>query len=128
MRRNRKGFTLIELLITICIIGILAVIALPKYFANIEKARKAEAYSSLNSIREVLAGYAAANPTGAFPTANSFPITVVVDGATVLSLNRPSSASFTYTYTATDCVATKVAGMGNFTYTMNISTGAVTTS
>lgn len=124
MKRNRKGFTLIELIIVVSIVGILALVAIPKYFANIEKARKAEAVSTCRAIREGLLGYYSAN--NAYPAADTFPITVVVDGETVLSLQRPLSANFTYSYTAANVVATRVTG--SYTYTMSIETGNVTSA
>jgi len=122
MKKNRKGFTLIELIIVVVIVGILALVAIPRYFANIEKARKAEALSSMRSIREAIMGYYAAN--NAYPTANSFPITVNIDGEDVMVVEQPSSTNFTYSYTSAVITATH-SGSGVCTYTMNIASGAV---
>ncbi len=47
----KSAFTLIELIIVIIIVGILAGIALPRYFAQIENARQAEAYFTMRTIR-----------------------------------------------------------------------------
>ncbi len=41
-KKNNKGFTLVELLVVIAIIGILAVVAVPALFKNIEKGKIAE--------------------------------------------------------------------------------------
>jgi prepilin-type N-terminal cleavage/methylation domain-containing protein len=122
MKRNSKGFTLIELIIVIVIVGILALVAIPRYFANVEKARKAEALSSMRAIREAIMGYYAAN--NAQPTTNSFPITVTIDGENVMVVERPSSSNFNYSYTASTVTATH-SGAGICTYTMSIADGTV---
>lgn len=36
---NKKGFTLIELMVVIVIMGVLAAVAIPRMFGNVEKAR-----------------------------------------------------------------------------------------
>ena len=49
---NKKGFTLIEILIVIIIIGVLASLALPRFFKTVEYSRGTEALTSLSSLRQ----------------------------------------------------------------------------
>jgi len=88
--QKEHGFTLIELIIVIVIIGILAFIALPKYYANKDQAEKSRIYASLNSIREAALAYYAVY--GAWPADKVWPITVQIDGVTVYRMQRPESS------------------------------------
>jgi len=50
MKQN-KGFTLVELIITIAIISILAMIAIPAYVGQQRNATRSEAYQNLSALR-----------------------------------------------------------------------------
>ena len=50
-RNNKKGFTLLEIIVVIIILGVLAGLALPRLFSNIEFSRSAEALNSISAIR-----------------------------------------------------------------------------
>lgn len=52
-----KGFTLIELMITLAILGILAVIAVPRYVDLVRKAKEGETKGNLGAIRSSLSIY-----------------------------------------------------------------------
>jgi prepilin-type N-terminal cleavage/methylation domain-containing protein len=93
----KKAFTLIELIIVVVIIGILALIAIPRYFANVAKAQKSQIYANLDAMRRAqLAYYAAYGIYG-----SSFPIAVVLDGETIVNMSDPSQTTWSY-YFASD--------------------------
>ncbi|MBP7836398.1 MAG: prepilin-type N-terminal cleavage/methylation domain-containing protein [Candidatus Omnitrophica bacterium] len=100
---QRKGaFTLIELIIVVVIIGILALVAIPKYFANVAKAQRSQVFANLDSIKQVQLGYYAAY--GVFKT--TFPINLTIDGETVASIANLSTSAWVYVTgqsTAVDC-------------------------
>lgn len=49
--KKNSGFTLLEIIIVIIIVGVLAALALPKFFSTIEQSRAAEAFGQLNAVR-----------------------------------------------------------------------------
>ena len=57
LKKNNKGFTLVELLVVIAIIGILAVVAVPALFKNIEKGKVADLESDISAIRSAVLSY-----------------------------------------------------------------------
>lgn len=53
MRLNKNsGFTLLEIIIVIIIVGVLASLALPRFFSTVEFSRSTEALNSLGVIRQ----------------------------------------------------------------------------
>lgn len=62
-KKNNKGFTLVELLVVIAIIGILAVVAVPALFKNIEKGKIADLEADISSIRSAALSYYADTST-----------------------------------------------------------------
>ncbi len=51
IHKDKIGFTLLEIIIVIVIVGVLASIALPRFFHTIEYSRATEAFMVLSSIR-----------------------------------------------------------------------------
>ena len=54
IKRNEKGFTLLEIIIVIIIVGVLASLALPRFFSTVEYSRSTEAFASLAAIRQAM--------------------------------------------------------------------------
>jgi len=49
---KRSGFTLLEVIIVIIIVGVLASLALPRFFATVEFSRSTEALTSIGALRQ----------------------------------------------------------------------------
>ncbi|MFA5500219.1 MAG: prepilin-type N-terminal cleavage/methylation domain-containing protein [Candidatus Omnitrophota bacterium] len=92
--KKQNSFTLIELIIVVVIIGILALVAIPRYFANITKATKSQVYANLDAIRQAALAYYAVYSL--YPGYGIWPIAVIVDGDTIVSLENPSSSAWSY--------------------------------
>ena len=56
-KKSNKGFTLVELLVVIAIIGILAVVAVPSLFKNIDKAKVADLEADISAIKSATISY-----------------------------------------------------------------------
>ena len=98
---GKRGFTMLELLMVVIIIGILATLAVPQYMGFIEKARAAEAISTIGAIRTAESLYKL--ETGSYTTAiTSLGITIPTAGAsTYWTYNMSSAGDASFSVTAT---------------------------
>ena len=55
--RARRGFTLIELLVVLSVIALLLTLAVPRYFASLDRAKEAVLREDLNQLREAIQRY-----------------------------------------------------------------------
>jgi len=118
MHKGKKGFTLIELIIVVVIIGILAMVAIPRYFINIKKSQRGAAVTTLGAIRDAIMAYNAANSILPAVSAGSA-IIVTVDGDQVMNTMVPTG------YTFTNPTLGTATGTGGCSYTMDVGSGAV---
>lgn len=118
MRQDKTtGFTLIELMITIAILAIIIAIAVPVYFNQMEKARRADAVSSLLETAQRLercftrnSSYTHADcPSGTNPSEDGFyEITVAATGTTYDLTAAPQGAQ-----SGDDCGSFELDHLGN---------------
>ena len=91
--RRADGFTLIELMITLVLIGIVSMTALPLLEVVSTKHREAELKLALRTIRSALDAYKAASDAGVLPKgagASGYP-GALEDLTEALEANRPAS-------------------------------------
>lgn len=100
LRKNQKGFTLIEVMLVVIIIGIIAIIALPKLLVTREIARKGACQSNMQALRT--AGEQAKWDAGAYPVdlaallASSY-----ISGNSAISGVCPTDGTSAYSYVVT---------------------------
>ena len=75
-KRNSRGFTLIEFMIVLCIIGILAAIAIPNFIANTHRAQDAKVSADMDVFQQSADAYRQDNgsyATSAAKIINAYP-------------------------------------------------------
>jgi MSHA pilin protein MshA len=132
--RNEKGFTLIEIIAVLVILGILAVVAIPKYMSTMDDARNKAAQGQIaeakGRLSQALASYMLQN-NGAKPTGtalvtlantlkpNSCPTATTTEGDFNFNCTGAATNTVTIVVTAVQGVATTNAtyntGVFNFT-------------
>jgi len=122
----RRGFTLIELMITVVIIAVLAMVAVPAYFDSVRKSRRADAVTALNQIAQAQERWRANNPSYTTNLSSAgLNVPNPSSGYYTLAVTAASAASYSATATAagaqlkdTRCATfTLAASGGQFTYT-----------
>jgi general secretion pathway protein G len=64
MQQHARGFTLIELVVTVALVSILALVAVPLGELSVQRLREGELRSGLRQIREALDAYKRASDSG----------------------------------------------------------------
>ena len=67
---KKKGFTLLELLIVVVVLAVLAGLALPQYLKTVGRAKEAEGWQTLASVRSAIIRYYSESET--LPTDDGF--------------------------------------------------------
>lgn len=122
--KRRSGFTLIELVMIIVILGILAAVALPKYFDIQSNAKTSSEKGVLGGVRAGIATYYAnqcATATCAYPTSLDGATVGVCTGSNVCFDTVLAQGGVTADWTKAS--ATTYTGPAGTTYTYTNSTG-----
>ncbi|HOW59551.1 MAG TPA: prepilin-type N-terminal cleavage/methylation domain-containing protein [Candidatus Omnitrophota bacterium] len=116
MRKNQRGFTLIELIMVIVLLGLLAIVAIPKYYDLTTDAKTAAEQGVVGAVRSGIYTYFAKNKAypatldaaavGACAVANKCFDTILDQGGIQQDWTKASATTYTgpagttYTYTA----------------------------
>ena len=104
---NRKGFTLIELIMVIVLLGLLAIVAIPKYYDLSANAKTAAEQGVVGGVRAGIYTYFANNKAypatldsataAACTAANACFTTVLSQGGIQQDWTKASATTYTYT-------------------------------
>ena len=131
MLNNKSGFTLLEILVVIIIVGVLASVAMPQLFRNVERSRATEALESLGSSKRSIEG-CAMQFNNVFTTCGTYALVGMTDPS--YNATQNAAAHFGYAITVAagtfSIVATRNTvdnGVATDTITLSrAATGAIT--
>ncbi|HEX7156539.1 MAG TPA: type II secretion system protein [Burkholderiaceae bacterium] len=92
---RRRGFTLIELVVTLLLVSVLALVAVPLYEVTATRVKESELRTALRQIRTALDAYKQATDTGVVAkdaTASGYPpsLAVLVQGVDTVASTNPT--------------------------------------
>ena len=99
---REEGFTLIELLVVMLILGILAAIAIPSFFAQRDKARDADAKAQVRTAQTAIETYATDNGDNGYLNATPTILDGIETTLDPANLTVTGLAEDTYTVTVTE--------------------------
>ncbi len=113
-KMNKKsGFTLLEIIVVLIIVGVIATMALPNLFQNVERQRSQEALNTLGAVKTAVEQCALLN-NGSYAPCGSFAAIGMADPSFNAANNAGSNFAYTFnpvpTATTYSLVATRVAG------------------
>jgi prepilin-type N-terminal cleavage/methylation domain-containing protein len=90
--QGKSGFTLVELVIVIIVLGILAAVAIPKFFDSTTDAKESACKGALGGVRSAIANYYAYSATSAGGGSVAFPTLIQLNTAgTVMAQAIPDN-------------------------------------